>query len=112
MSGRKAFADLTAPFTPARRAAVEARKGELRAAMSLTELRHARRLTQQGIAAALKVGQPAVAKLEKRTDMYVGTLRRHIEALGGELEVTARFPEGDVAITNFADLGAEGPVKA
>jgi hypothetical protein len=53
----------------------------------------------------LKVGQPAVAKLERRTDMYVSNLRRYIEALGGSLEITARFPEGAVSITNFGDLG-------
>ena len=52
----------------------------------------------------LKVGQPAVAKLERRTDMYVSNLRRYIEALGGSLEITARFPEGSVNIVNFGEL--------
>ena len=51
----------------------------------------------------MKVGQPAVAKLERRTDMYVSNLRRYIEALGGSLEMTAQFPEGTVNITNFGD---------
>ena len=46
----------------------------------------------------LAVGQPAVAKLERRTDLYVGNLRRYVEALGGTLEVTARFPDGAVAL--------------
>jgi hypothetical protein len=36
--------------------------------------------------------------------MYVSTLRRFIEAMGGELEITARFPDHDVRIRNFADL--------
>ena len=40
----------------------------------------------------MTVGQPAVAKLEKRTDMHVSNLRRYVEALGGTLEITARFP--------------------
>lgn len=35
--------------------------------------------------------------------MYVSTLRRFIEAMGGELEIIARFPDGDVRVTNFAD---------
>lgn len=55
-------------------------------------------------ARTLKVGQPAVAKFEKRADMYVSNLRRYIEALGGSLEITARFPEGTVSITNFSEL--------
>ena len=40
-------------------------------------------------------------------DMYISTLRSHIEAMGGELEVIARFPEGTVRISNFAELGEE-----
>ncbi len=56
------------------------------------------------------MGQPAVAKLERRTDMYVSNLRRYIEALGGSLEITARFPDGTVSITNFSDL-ADAPAR-
>jgi predicted transcriptional regulator len=60
--------------------------------------------SQQELARRLKVGQPAVAKLERRADMYVSNLRRYVAALGGSLEITARFPEGVVNITNFGDL--------
>jgi hypothetical protein len=42
--------------------------------------------------------------MEKRTDMYISTLRSHIEAMGGELEVIARFPNGDVRISNFSQI--------
>ena len=45
--------------------------------------------------------QPAIAKMERRTDMYISTLRSHIEAMGGVLEITARFPEGAVKINSF-----------
>lgn len=72
--------------------------------MPLNELRQARGLSQKMLAEVLHVQQPAIAKLEKRTDMYISTLRSHIEAMGGELEVTARFPDGIVKITNFSDL--------
>jgi hypothetical protein len=56
------------------------------------------------LAETLNVGQAAVAKLEKRADMYVSTLRRFIEAMGGELEIVVRFPDHDVRIKNFRDL--------
>ena len=72
------------------------------AEMPLHELRRARGLSQQTLADLLHVQQPAVAKLEKRTDMYISTLRNHIRAMGGELEVIARFPDGEVKIENFA----------
>ena len=80
----------------------------LRVAMALAELRSARAHSQQDLARELKVGQPAVAKLEKRTDMYVSNLRRYVEALGGTLEITARFPDAVVTITNFGDLADAG----
>ena len=53
----------------------------------------------------LHVEQPAVAKIEKRADMYESTLRRFIEAMGGELEITARFPDHNVRTKSFGDLG-------
>ena len=71
MSGRRLFDELTKDFTPDRRARVEARKAELRAAMPLHELRQARVMTQKAVGEVLGVNQPAVAKLERRADMYV-----------------------------------------
>lgn len=76
--------------------------------MPLHELRQARGLSQQALADTLNVRQPAIAKLERRTDMYISTLRSHIEAMGGELEILARFPEGTVRIRNFADVAEPG----
>jgi transcriptional regulator with XRE-family HTH domain len=73
--------------------------------MPLHELRQARGLSQKMLADVLHVQQPSIAKIEKRTDMYISTLRSHIEAMGGELEVVARFPDGNVKISNFSDLG-------
>ena len=109
MSGRNAFHDLTKDFTPERRARVDARKARLRAAMPLHELRQARAMTQKAIGEALNVKQPAVAKLERRADMYVSNLRAYIEAMGGKLNIVAEFPQGDVTIANFADPTSDAP---
>ncbi len=108
MSGRHAFGRLTKDFSPERRARVDARKAELRAAMPLHELRRARAMTQRAVGEALNVNQPAVAKLERRTDMYVSKLRAYIEAMGGRLNIVAEFPQGSVVIANFAGAGEEG----
>lgn len=78
--------------------------------MPLQELPRARGLSQETLAAALKVRQASISKLERRTDMYISTLRSHIEAMGGELEIIARFPDGEVRISNFEDVAA--PDKA
>ena len=110
MTGRRPFGELRKRMAPARRARnVKATKRML-AEMTLHELRQAREHSQVGLARTLKVGQPAVAKLERRADMYVSNLRRYIEALGGSLEIIAKFPDATVTITNFCDLG-EGPPK-
>ena len=104
MSGRHPFSELTKDFTPERRQRVEAIRAKLLADMPLHELRRARALTQKELAGTLKVKQPAVAKMERRTDMYVSSLRSYIEAVGGRLKIVAEFPEGDIAITNFSKL--------
>jgi transcriptional regulator with XRE-family HTH domain len=105
MSGHHPFSDLCKRMTPARRARNTRATRRMLADMTLHELRQARERSQEDLARELKVGQPAVAKLERRADMYVSNLRRYIEALGGTLEITAKFPDGAVQITNFSDLG-------
>lgn len=52
------------------------------------------------------VQQPSIAKREKRTDMHISTLRSHIEAMDGQLEVVARFQDGSVKISNVAESEA------
>jgi transcriptional regulator with XRE-family HTH domain len=74
--------------------------------MALEELRDALRLTQRQLAETLQVDQSAISKLERRTDMYVSTLERFIEAMGGRLEIRAVFPEGCVRITQFERIAA------
>ena len=103
MTGHKPFSDLTRDFTPARRVRVAAKAAALREAMTLEELRKARSLSQEDVAAALTVNQPAVAKLEKRGDMHVSNLRRYIEALGGTLEIIAHFDKTAVVISNIGE---------
>lgn len=68
-------------------------------------------MSQQTLAGILHVQQPAVAKIEKRTDMYLSTLRNHIRAMGGELEVIARFTDGAVRIKHFSGQGDESLVR-
>ena len=105
MSGRHSFRELTKELTSARRRRIDDMKSELLAEMPLHELRRARELTQRDLAEKLKVKQPAVSKLEQRADVYISSLRSYIEAVGGKLKIVAEFPEGEVAITNFSDLG-------
>lgn len=69
--------------------------------MPLDELREAREMTQTHLAKILKVNQAAVSKLERRADMYISTLQDFVRAMGGELKITAKFPDGTVEINQF-----------
>jgi len=55
------------------------------------------------LAATLGIQQPSLSKLERQDDMQISTLRRLIEALGGQLEIIAHLPRGDIRISQFKE---------
>jgi transcriptional regulator with XRE-family HTH domain len=74
---------------------------------TLRQVREARDRSQEEVAKELHINQAAVSKLERRTDMYLSTLRGFIEAMGGKLEIVARFPNPAMRITQFEILEPE-----
>jgi DNA-binding XRE family transcriptional regulator len=79
---------------PGQRKKVEIRAAELIAEeMTLRELRRARELTQVRIAKVLGITQDSVSRLEKRSDLLLSTLRKTVEAMGGNLSLIAEFPD-------------------
>ncbi len=82
--------------------------------MTLADLREAKKLTQNQLAKKMHVNQAAVSKIERRADMYLSTLQRMIEKMGGKLEIRAQFPHGDVRINQFRRIRrskSPAPVK-
>lgn len=106
------FSELRAKMSTDSQARADAKARAMLAEMPLNELRQARGLSQKMLAEVLNVQQPSIAKIEKRTDMYISTLRSHVEAMGGQLEVVARFPDGVVKITNFSDIAGSATDSA
>jgi DNA-binding XRE family transcriptional regulator len=100
MATRK-FNELTRDWSAERRQRVARRVEETLRSMHLEELRKARELTQTKMAELLGVAQSEISKVEHRTDLYVSTLAEYVRALGGELEIRAVFPDGDVKISQF-----------
>lgn len=100
----RSFKELREKMSPQSRAQSEAKAERLIREMALDELRTARQMTQEHLAKILRVNQSAISKLERRTDMYVSTLSDFVQAMGGALEIRARFPEGDVRIKQFGQL--------
>jgi DNA-binding XRE family transcriptional regulator len=96
------FKALQARMSPARQARNAAAAEKAIRAMPLAELRAARKLTQERLAELLGVKQASISKMEGRADMYIKTLASVIEAMGGELEIRANFPDGTVRISQFA----------
>jgi predicted transcriptional regulator len=94
----KNFKALQEKMAPEARRRAEAMAETTLRSMSLDELREALNLTQEELANRLQVKQPAVAKLERREDVRLSTLRALIEAMGGQIEVRAVFPQGTVVL--------------
>ena len=106
------FRKLREKMDPERQERIRKRTEEMLAELPLQELRQARALSQQELAEVLGLNQATISKLERRTDMYLSSLRRFVEAMGGELEISAKFPEGKVLIQLFEDLEEENePVE-
>jgi DNA-binding XRE family transcriptional regulator len=61
--------------------------------LNLRELRRLRKLTQARLSKKLKIGQEGISRIEKRSDLYLSTLRSYVEGVGGELKLVASFPD-------------------
>src|ERR1700687_1718451 len=97
--------DIIKKLSTAQRRKVEARAAQFVAEeMTLRELRHARKLTQVKIAKKLGVTQDSVSRLEKRSDLLLSTLRKTVEAMGGNLSLVAEFPDrAPVVLSGIAE---------
>ena len=68
-------------------------------ALALAEAREQRNVTQKDIAEVLGVTQANVSRIEREDDVYLSTLRKYVEALGGRLELSAIFPDKTVSLS-------------
>ncbi len=104
MSGHHSFNKLKDSMSSSSKKRIAKKLVKLRQEMALAEVRKAMSLTQEDVAAMLHIKQAALARLENRTDMYISSLRKYIVALGGELDIVARFPDGEVHIQKLQDI--------
>jgi DNA-binding XRE family transcriptional regulator len=87
-----------------RRARIEKRTAELIAEeLHLRELRRLRKLTQARLSKKLKIGQEGISRIEKRSDLYISTLRSYVEGVGGKLSLVVEFPDSPPVL--LAGLG-------
>ncbi len=100
------FKDLVTAMPADSRERAESAARKLINEYALDELREARAMTQARLAEILGKNQSVISRMERRADIYVGTLADFIRAMGGELEIRAVFPEGTVRIKKFGDIAA------
>lgn len=101
----KSLNELRKKMKPEIQAAARAKAVDIITEMSLAETRKARGLNQADVAKELNIAQPNVSKIESRPDLLLSTLGQYINALGGTLELHAKFPDGqDVEIKQFTNF--------
>lgn len=102
---RHTWADIKARVKPATRARIESESRRLSEELHLSQLRKAKGLTQEAMADLLGVSQAEVSKMERRSELYIGTLKKFIEAMDGELVLAARFADGVEVPIRLAEAG-------
>ncbi len=96
------FNELRSRMSPQRRAKNEQRVRDDLTEMLLKEVRRLAGLTQEQVADSMGITQSALSRLEGQDDMYVSTLQRIVESLGGKLEIIADMPDGKrVSVSQF-----------
>jgi transcriptional regulator with XRE-family HTH domain len=108
----KSFDELVRRTTTRRtRQRAARRTRELLAELLLSEVRRLAGKSQQQVALAMGIRQPSLSKLEKQSDMQISTLRKIVKALGGELEIVARFPKKAVRMKQFGDMALSAQAR-
>ncbi len=75
----------------------------------LRGLRESVGISQADLAGRMGVGQAAVSKLERRSDLYVSSLRQVVEVMGGQLDVQVRSPDrAPIRLGRFDGAGTAG----
>jgi transcriptional regulator with XRE-family HTH domain len=100
----KPFKNLIEKMPAERRRRIKEKAKNLETQMAIGELRRALELTQEQVAGSLNVKQAAISKIERQSDIYIGTLRKILTAMGAELRIVAHFPDTDVEIDQFTNL--------
>jgi transcriptional regulator with XRE-family HTH domain len=96
-----------------RRRRVEQRASELIAEeLNLREVRRLRKLTQARLSKKLKIGQEGVSRIEKRSDLYISTLRSYVEGVGGKLKLVVELPDrAPVLLSGLGEDRGKKPSK-
>ena len=99
------YRELTKDFSEGLKKRIHVEKEKILNEINLQELRKAKELTQLELAETLNISQEAVSKMESNSDMFISTLSRFIDAMGGHLKIVAEFSDREIEITQFKEIG-------
>lgn len=91
MSGHTPWREIRRKGTPEEEAEIAAEVREILRENALTQLRRRHEISQHELAAALGISQSRVSEIERADEPQIATVRRYIEALGGELILQAKI---------------------
>lgn len=95
-----------------RRALIYRRAQEVRDELNLREVRRLRKLTKAKLSRKLKIGQEGVSRIEKRSDLYISTLRSYVEGVGGKLKLVVELPDRPpVILSGLGEVQGEKRAK-
>jgi DNA-binding transcriptional regulator YiaG len=95
------WSELVARMSPESKARVAAAVERMKREIPLIEVRRQLNLSQQALAERMGVSRSSVSRFERQSGMHLRELRRIVEAMGGELEITARFPDGEIRLDEW-----------
>lgn len=100
MSGHKPWSEISTKLRadPERRARIEEREQVIEAELTISQLREARGATQENVAERMNVTQSNVSHFERNPNIFLRSLADYVEALGGQLEIRAVFPDQVVTL--------------
>jgi DNA-binding XRE family transcriptional regulator len=108
----KTLDDILNQMPDEERAEVFRRADEIRDELNLREMRRLRKLTQARLSRKLKIGQEGVSRIEKRSDLYLSTLRSYVEGVGGKLSLVVEFPDRPpIRLAGLGESAAAEPPK-
>jgi hypothetical protein len=99
--------EILSEMSKGRQAEIYKRADEIRQEISLREMRRLRKVTQTRLSKKLKIGQEGVSRIERRTDLYLSTLRNYVEGVGGKLSLVVEFPDRAPVILSGFGEGSE-----
>ncbi len=92
------YQDYMATLPQHRQQAIKEETELLIQSYELSQLRQSLNINQNELAEKMGVSQANISKVENGNDCLLSTLKKYVRALGGEINITAKMPNGDVVI--------------